>query len=72
LREVRVAAELNRRRPVRASRLKDIERGEYALISHHASLVPQGRPPELGNRVYGTMRLRVFAHRDPTLIADPG
>ena len=52
------------------SRLRDIERGKYAQISHHASLVPEGRPPpEMRNRVYETMRLRVFASRDDTLIA---
>jgi hypothetical protein len=46
-----------------------------ALVSHYASLVPQGSvdlPPAERNRVYKTMRLRVFAHRDGTLIADWG
>jgi hypothetical protein len=59
----------------RLSRLKDIERGKDAVVSHYASLVPQGLadlPSEERNRVYKTMRLRVFAHRDGTLIADWG
>ncbi len=59
----------------RLSRLKDIERGEDALVSHYAALVPQGLADlssEERNRVYKTKRLRVFAHRDGTLIADWG
>ena len=32
----------------RLSRLRDIERGKYALISHYASLMPQRRPPPGG------------------------
>jgi hypothetical protein len=56
-------------------RLKDIERGKDALVSHYASLVPRwlaDLPPDERNRVYKTMRLRVLAHRDGTLIADWG
>ncbi len=57
----------------RLSRLRDIERGKYALISHYASLVPQRRPPPgVRNRVYETMCLRVFARRDDILIAGRG
>jgi hypothetical protein len=59
----------------RLSRLKDIERGKDALVSHYAALVPQGLADlssEERNRVYKTKRLRVFAHRDGTLIADWG
>ena len=53
-------------------RLKDIERGKDALVSHYASLVPQGLadlPPAERNRVYKTVRLRVLAYRDGTFIA---
>ncbi len=59
----------------RLSHLKDIERSKDALVSHYASLVPQGLAglsSEERNRVYKTMRLRVFAHRGDTLIADWG
>jgi hypothetical protein len=59
----------------RLSRLEDIERGKDAPVSHYASLVPQGLADlalEEENRVYKTMRLRVFARRDGTLIADWG
>ena len=59
----------------RLSRLKDIERSIDSLVSYYASLVPQGLAglsSEEKNRVYKTMRLRVFAHRDDTLIADWG
>ena len=59
----------------RLFRLKDIERSKDALVSHYTSLVPQGLADlssEERNQVYKTMRLRVFAHRDDTLIADWG
>jgi hypothetical protein len=74
LREARVAAEaqLEAARS-RLSRLKDIERGKHALVSHYASLVPQGLAELFSserNQVYKTMRLRIFARRDCTLIAD--
>ncbi len=76
LKETRAAAE-DRLEAVRSrlSRLRDIERGKDELVSHYASLVPQGLadlPPAERNRVYKTMRLRVLAHRDDTLIAGPG
>ena len=76
LNEARVAAE-DRLEAVRSrlSRLKDIERSKEALVSHYSSLVPTGLrqlSSEERRRVYKTMRLRVFAHRDGTLIADWG
>jgi hypothetical protein len=74
LREARAAAEgqLEALRS-RLSRLKDIERSRDTILSHYASLVPQGLiglSPEQRNRVYRMMHLRVLAHRDDTLIAD--
>ena len=57
----------------RLSRLKDIERSKDALDSHYVSLVPQGLTglsSEERNRVYKTMSLQVYAHRDDTIIAD--
>jgi hypothetical protein len=60
---------------LRLSRLKDIERSKDAILTHYASLVPQGLAelsPEGRNQVYKAMRLRVHAHRDGTLIADWG
>jgi hypothetical protein len=76
LREARAAAEgqLEALRS-RLSRLKDIERSRDTILSHYASLVPQGLiglSPEQRNRVYRMMHLRVLAHRDDTLIADWG
>lgn len=59
----------------RLSRLEDMERGKAALISHYASLVPQGLAelsPDEKNRVYRMMRLRVFADREGVLTADWG
>ncbi len=59
----------------RLSRLEEMERGKDAIMAHYASLVPQGPAglsSEERNQVYETMRLRVFAHRDDTLIADRG
>ena len=56
-------------------RLKDLERSKDALISHYASLVPQGLAelwPEEKNRVYKMMRFHVFAHRDGSLSAEWG
>ena len=59
----------------RLSRLYDIARSKDAILLHYASLVPQG-PAKLSseerNRVYKTMRIRVFAHREHILIADWG
>jgi hypothetical protein len=57
------------------SRLKDLERGKDALVSHYASLVPVGLDelfPADKNRLYEMMHLRVFAHPDDTLIAEWG
>ena len=76
LREARAAAEgqLEAARS-RLSRLEDMERGKDALISHYASLVPQGLAelsPDEKNRVYRMMRLRVFADREGALTADWG
>jgi hypothetical protein len=76
LEEARVAAEdqLEAARS-RLARLKDIEQSKDALISHYASLVPQvlpGLSSEEKNQIYKTMRLRVLAKRDGTLIADWG
>jgi site-specific DNA recombinase len=76
LKEARAAAE-DQLEAIRSrlSHLKDIERSKDALVSHYASLVPHGLAglsPAERNRVYKTMRLRVFAHRDGTLIADWG
>ena len=76
LREARAAAEdqLEAARS-RLSRLEDMERGKDALISHYASLVPQGLAelsPDEKNRVYRMMRLRVFADREGVLTADWG
>ncbi len=48
---------------LRLTRLKDIERSKEDLISHYASLMPQGLgelPPEERNRIYKMMRLHVF------------
>jgi chromosome segregation ATPase len=59
----------------RLTRLKDLESSKDALISHYASLVPQGLAelsPEEKNRVYKMMRFHVFAHRDGTLSAEWG
>src|SRR5829696_6734896 len=59
----------------RLSRLKDLERGKDALVSHYASLVPVALnelPPADKNKVYEMMHLRVFAHPDDTLIAEWG
>ncbi len=59
----------------RSSRLEDIERSKDAILSHYASLVPQGLAElsaEERNRVYRMMHLRVFARRDDTLITDWG
>ncbi len=76
LQEARAAAEdqLEAARS-RLSRLKDIERSKDEILSHYASLVPQGLAElssEERNRVYRMMHLRVLAHRDDTLIADWG
>ena len=76
LQEARVAAEgqLEAARS-RLSRLRDIERSKDTILSHYASLVPQGLiglSSEERNRVYRMMHLRVLAHRDDTLIADWG
>ncbi len=59
----------------RLARLKDIEQSKAALISHYASLVPQGLTglsPEEKNQIYKMMRLHVLAQRDGSLIADWG
>jgi hypothetical protein len=59
----------------RLSRLKDLERSKDALVSHYATLVPQGLDelsPAERNQVYNMMNLRVFARPDDTLIADWG
>jgi site-specific DNA recombinase len=59
----------------RLSRLKDLERGKIALVSHYATLVPKGLDvlsPAEKNQVYNMMNLRVFARPDDTLIADWG
>jgi site-specific DNA recombinase len=76
LKDARVAAQdqLEASR-LRLSRLKDIERSRDALVSHYASLVPEGLdelPPAERNRVYKMMNLRVFAHPDDALIAEWG
>ena len=76
LKEARAAAEegLEATR-ARFSRLEEIERGKEALVSHYASLVPQGLAelaPEERNRVYKLMNLRVFAGRDNALTVDWG
>jgi site-specific DNA recombinase len=59
----------------RLSRLKDLERSKDTLVSHYATLVPQGlkelSPADKSN-VYEMMHLRVFAHPDDTLIAEWG
>ena len=74
LSEAHVAAKAQLEAPrSRLSCLKDIERGKDALVSHYAFLVSQGLddlPSAERNWVYKTMCLRVFAHRDGTLIAD--
>jgi hypothetical protein len=59
----------------RLSRLKDLERGKAALVSHYTSLVPVGLDelsPADKSKVYEMMQLRVFAHPDDTLIAEWG
>ncbi len=76
MREARAAAEgrLEAAR-FRLSRLRDIERGKDAVLSHYISLVPQGLAEissEERNRVYRMMCLRVLAQRDDTLIVDCG
>lgn len=73
LNEARVAAE-DRLEAVhtRFSSRMDIERSKEVLVSHYSSLVPTGLrqlSSEERRRVYKRMRLRVFAHRDGTLIA---
>jgi len=76
LEEARVAAEdqLEAARS-RLERLKDMEHSKDALISHYASLVPQGLAelsPEKKNRIYKMMRLHVFADREGTLTVEWG
>jgi site-specific DNA recombinase len=59
----------------RLSRLKDLERSKDTLVSHYATLVPQGLKelsPADKSKVYEMMHLRVFAHPDDTLIAEWG
>jgi hypothetical protein len=59
----------------RLARLEDLERSKDALLSHYASLVPEGLAEltsEEKNRVYKMMRLKVVAHRDDALVADWG
>ena len=59
----------------RLSRLEEVERSKDAITAHYASLVPQGLAglsSEERNQVYKTMRLRIHAGRDDTLIADWG
>jgi hypothetical protein len=59
----------------RLSRLKDLERSKDTLVSHYATLAPQGLKelsPAERNQIYNTMNLRTFAHPDDTLIAEWG
>jgi hypothetical protein len=59
----------------RLARLEEIERGKDALISHYASLMPQGLTDlssEERNRVYKMMRLHVLADREGGLTAEWG
>ena len=59
----------------RLSRLKDLERSKDTLVSHYATLAPQGLKelsPAERNQIYNTMNLRIFAHPDDTLIAEWG
>ena len=56
-------------------RIKDIECSKDALISHYASLVPQGLAElcsEERNRIYKMMRLHVFADCEGALTAEWG
>lgn len=76
LREARAAAE-GQLEPARSrlSRIEGLERSKDAILWHYASLVPEGLADltsEERIRVYKSMRLRVFAHRNGTLIADRG
>jgi hypothetical protein len=57
----------------RLSRLKDLERSKDTLVSHYATLAPQGLKelsPAERKQIYNTMNLRIFAHPDDTLIAE--
>ena len=59
----------------RLSRLKDLDRSKDTLVSHYATLAPQGLKelsPAERNQIYNTMNLRIFAHPDDTLIAEWG
>ncbi len=59
----------------RLARLEDIERSRNALISHFASLVPQGLAelsPKERNQIYKMMRLHIFADREGALTAEWG
>lgn len=59
----------------RLARIEDVERDKDALISHYASLMPQGLAdlsPEERNRVYKMMRLRVLTDREGKLTAEWG
>jgi hypothetical protein len=59
----------------RLARLEDLERSKDALLSHYASLVPEGLAEltsEEKNRVYKMMHLKVIAHRDDALVAGWG
>ncbi len=57
----------------RLARLEEIKRDKVALISHYASLMPQGLAdlsPEGRKRIYKMMRLRVFADSNGALTAE--
>jgi hypothetical protein len=59
----------------RLARLEAMERDREALVSHYASLAPQGLDGlslEQRNQVYRTMRLRILAYRDGSLVAEWG
>ena len=75
LNSVRAAAQDQLEAWSRLSRLKDLERSKDTLVSHYATLAPQGLKelsPAERNQIYNTMNLRTFAHPDDTLIAEWG